>query len=151
MATVALSRPVTGTAIRHEAPRLTETILLRQLAGSRGTWDEIRAAARLRGSARSISARRRPAPTTMRDVRAPTELCSRVLGVSPSAVRRPARPPHARPASPRSRVLDELLCRRVRELVRATHRRSCAITRPQCALPRLAPRQRRAFALTDTV
>jgi hypothetical protein len=57
--------------------------------------------------------------TTMRDARVPTRLCSRVLGVSASTVRRRR---HPRPAMPRTqRMVSDAACRRVREVVRATH------------------------------
>jgi hypothetical protein len=55
----------------------------------------------------------------MRELGAGTQLCSSMLGVSPSTVRRLARPAHARTRP--SRDLDETACRRVREIVRDTH------------------------------
>jgi transposase InsO family protein len=76
---------------------------------------------------------------TMREANAPTSVCSRVLNVSESTVRRHARPKP--PTATKPRPPDEARCKRVRDIVRATHGlagarslgKMCGLPRRNCA------------------
>ena len=80
----------------------------------------------------------RQAVIAMRDAKVPRRLCASVLGVSVATVGRRLHP-ITRPPRARVRAPDDLACRRVREIVRATHGLvGAASLGKRCRVPRRA-------------